>query len=136
MSLNNPKSGYGNTSEFVTAGLPWVKSKVISDIVVKYSFPRVTKSITISNLNSAATNLLRIAFTENGINGVEDDYYMLVGGGNTIVLDARVKELFLLRNDATDIKTSVYAALTTIEPVMMPILTGSIGGVSFWEGIG
>lgn len=136
MSLNSPRSGFNNTSEFQSSGLPWVRTQVISNTVVKYSFPKITKNIVVSNLNTAAANILRVGFTENGVNGVEDNYYFLLGGGMSVELDVRVKELYLLRNDSTNITSSVHASLTTIDPIMMPILTGSVGGISYWEGIG
>lgn len=136
MSLNNPKSGFNSTAEFQASGLPWVISGTISSTVVKYSFPKVTKDILIINNNTTASQRLRVGFTENGINAVEDAYYILINGGSNVTLNVRVKELYLLRDNGNDISASVCASLTTIDQTMMPILTGSFSGTSYWNGVG
>jgi hypothetical protein len=136
MSLDNPKSGFNSTAEFQSSGLPWVLSGTVSSTVVKYEFPKVTKDITIINNNTTAGQRLRVGFTQNGINGVGGAYYILINGGSSVTLNVRVKELYLLRDTANDVSTSVCANLTTINSIMMPSLTGSIGGTTYWEGVG
>jgi hypothetical protein len=136
MALNNVKPGFNNAAEFTASGLPWVLSGTVSNSVVKYSFPKVTKDIVIINNNTTAAQRLRVGFTENGVNGVGNAYYILVNGGSNITLNVRVKELYLLRDGGSDISTSVCANLTTIDAMMMPILTGSLGGATYWEGVG
>jgi hypothetical protein len=136
MALNNVKPGLNNAAEFTASGLPWVLSGTVSNSVVKYSFPKVTKDIVIINNNTTATQRLRVGFTENGVNGVGNAYYILINGGSNITLNVRVKELYLLRDGGNDISTSVCANLTTIDAMMMPVLTGSLGGTTYWEGVG
>ena len=136
MALNNVKPGFNNAAEFTASGLPWVLSGTVSNSVVKYSFPKVTKDIVIINNNTTAAQRLRVGFTENGVNGVGNAYYILVNGGSNITLNVRVKELYLLRDGGSDISTSVCANLTTIDAMMMPVLTGSLGGATYWEGVG
>jgi len=136
MALNNVKPGFNNAAEFTASGLPWVLSGTVSNSVVKYSFPKVTKDIVIINNNTTAAQRLRVGFTENGVNGVGNAYYILVNGGSNITLNVRVKELYLLRDGGSDISTSVCANLTTIDAMMMPVLTGSLGGTTYWEGVG
>jgi len=136
MALNNVKPGFNNAAEFTASGLPWVLSGTVSNSVVKYSFPKVTKDIVIINNNTTAAQRLRVGFTENGVNGVGNAYYILVNGGSNITLNVRVKELYLLRDGGSDISTSVCANLTTIDSMMMPVLTGSLGGITYWEGVG
>jgi hypothetical protein len=136
MALNNVKPGFNNAAEFTASGLPWVLSGTVSNSVVKYSFPKVTKDIVIINNNTTAAQRLRVGFTENGVNGVGNAYYILVNGGSNITLNVRVKELYLLRDGGSDISTSVCANLTTIDSMMMPVLTGSLGGTTYWEGVG
>jgi len=134
MSLNNPSSGFFSTPEFQASGLPWTVVGTTSGIsVVRYSLPKVTKCITIVNNESTATDRIRVGFTENGINGSN---YVLVNGGQVVTLDARVKEVFVRANVAGAFSYSVYCALTTIDGRFMPILTGSIGGTSYWDGVG
>lgn len=136
MGLNNPKSGLNTTAEFTMSGLPWVLSGTVSSTTVRYIFPKVTKDILVINNNTTATHRLRVGFTENGVNGVAAANYIIVNGGSNITLGVRVKELYLLRDGDTDISTSVCANLTMIDSTMMPILTGSIGGTTYWEGVG
>ena len=137
MGLGNPSSGYYSSTEFVPSGLPWaITSATTTTSVVKYTFPKVTKSITIHNLESSASKLLRIAFTENGVNGVGANYYFNIDSGDIITLDARVTEVFLRSDSSNTINFSIYAALTTIDNNFMPVLTGSVGGTAYWEGVG
>lgn len=136
MGLNNPKSGLNATSEYTISGLPWVYSDTISDTIVRYSFPKITKDVLIINNNTAANQRLRVGFTYNGISGSVEANYIIINGGSDITLNVRVKDLYLLRDGGTDISTSVCANLTMIDSIMMPILTGSIGGTICWEGIG
>jgi hypothetical protein len=114
--------------------LPWTVTAATSGVIVtKYSLPKVTKSITFVNTDTTATNRIRIGFTENGINGTN---YVLVNGGQTITLDARVKEIFIRANASGAYTYSVYCALTTIDGRFMPILTGSVDGSNYWDGVG
>lgn len=134
MSLNNPSSGFFSTPEFQAAGLPWTATATTSGItVVRYSLPKVTKSVTFVNAETSAANRIRIGFTENGVNGTN---YVLVNGGQTVTLDARVKEIFVRANASGTYAYSVYCALTTIDGKFMPILTGSVDGSTYWDGVG
>jgi len=135
MSLNNPSSGFFSTPEFQTSGLPWVITGSTSTTeVIRYTFPKVTKSIVINNFTS--NKLLRVGFTNNGINGVGGKYYFTVPGLTVVTLDARVTEFYVRADTSDTIDFSMYAALTTIDNRFMPVLTGSIGGTSYWDGVG
>ena len=136
MPLNNPKVGLNTAAEFTMSGVPWVLSETVSNTVVKHQFSKVTKDITIINNNTTASQKLRVGFTENGVNGIGGSYYILVNGGSSVTLNVRVKELYLLRDTGTDVSASICANLTSIGSDMMPTLTGSIGGSTFWEGVG
>jgi hypothetical protein len=136
MALNNTRSGFSNVSEFQASPLPWVTTSTTSNTtVIKYSFPFITKSITLHNLESSSKKL-RVGFTENGVNGVGGNYYFLMDSGDIVTLDARVTELYVRADTSNTIQHSVYAGLTTIDKGMMPLLTGSYSGSSVWEGVG
>jgi len=135
MGMNDPRIGFNSVTEFMGSGLPWVLSETISNTVVKHSFDKVTKHIKVRN-HAADGVYVRLGFTRNGINGVGANYYYRINGQETLELDARVKEIFLLRDAATDCAVSLYVELVGIDASMMPILTGSIGGTAFWEGVG
>ena len=89
-----------------------------------------------SGIRSDAREALQRAFTENGINGVGSNYYYRINGQQTLQIDTRVKQLYLLRDGATDCAISLFAELTTIDSYMMPFLTGSVDGITSWNGVG
>ena len=138
MALNNPLAGINSTSEFQLSGLPWVVSgTTVSNVVTRYQLPKVTKSITIHNLESSSNKKIRIGFTENGVNGVAGNYFFIFDSGDLVTLDARVKEFYIRADTFSDEhKYSICCSLTTIGSNMMPILTGSIGGETIWSGVG
>ena len=137
MSLNNPSSGFFSTPEFQASGLPWVITGSTSNItVINYKFPKVSKSITVHNLENSSNKFLRVGFTLNGVNGGGGNYYFLVDGGDSLTLDARVTEVFVRADSSNTIIFSIYGSLTTIDKKFMPTLTGSIGGTSYWDGVG
>ena len=137
MGLNTPKTGLNSSFEFQMAGLPWVISATtVSSTATRYQTPKVTKSIIISNLDTASKSI-RIGFTENGINGVIEDNYFIVQAGQTLTFDVRVKEFYVRADTFTEnLDYSVYCSLTTIDSDMMPVLTGSLNNVTLWDGVG
>jgi hypothetical protein len=137
MALNNPPSGYFNSSEFTASSLPWVVSGTTSGTdVIKYAFPKVTKNIIVHNLESSSKKL-RIGFTANGVNGVGGNFYFIVDSGDLITFDSRVTEVYVRADTSNTISFSLYAGLTTIAAGQMPTLTGSLGdGSPGWTGVG
>jgi hypothetical protein len=135
MGMKDPRVGFNSVTEFMGSGLPWVITSTATDVVTRHSFEKITKHVIIHNL-AASGVYLRVGFTENGINGVGASYYYKVNGGQVFEFDARIKEVFILRDGATSAAYSLYAELTNIDSFMMPILTGSLNGSPFWNGIG
>jgi hypothetical protein len=77
---------------------------------------------------------VRVGFTKNG---VELRNYFKIDAGEQFEFDARVKEVFLRSDTGVDSHpVSIYAELVAIDSDMMPTLTGSIDGITFWEGVG
>jgi hypothetical protein len=135
--LDNTRSGLNNTAEFVTSALPWVITGTTSGTdVITYNLPKITKNLIVAN-NASAGDYLRLGFTENGVNGVEDNYYFNIDGGQTITLDVRVKAICVRADASGSLDFSVYAGLTTIDSIMMPLLSGShaVYGDG-WAGVG
>ena len=137
MALNNAESGFFAAVEYMVSPLPWViTGSTSTTAVVNYSFHKVTKNITVIN-QGAVGKLLRIGFSENGVNGTPENHYILLDGKETINLDVRVKDLFLRADSSNTINFSVYAGLTTINSAQMPTLSGSLpDGSSGWTGVG
>jgi hypothetical protein len=90
----------------------------------------------VHNLESSSGKLLRVGFTLNGITGVNGNYYFNVDSGDLFTFDVRVKEVFLRSDTTNTINFSVFGALTTIDSNFMPVLTGSLNGTSYWNGVG
>lgn len=125
---------------------------------IQISFPYVTKFLTIRNTGAKE---LRVAFSYTGSyapgetmsHGAALDFhagdtstgrhYFLIptGSGNQgfsgdiQTFDVRCKKLFLLGDGGTT-GFSLLAGLTTIQSAQFPILTGSVGGVIGFEGVG
>lgn len=135
MGLKDPKIGYNSVTEFMGSGLPWVTSSVVlANATYGYNFPKITKRVFVWNHNTGSNVHIRVGFTKNGI---ELGNYFKIDGGEHFEFDARIKQIFLRSDTAVDNHpVSIYAELVGIDSDMMPILTGSISGETFWEGVG
>ena len=131
MSFNHPKSGPNLVGAYQLSGIPFVTGSTgaAESITRKeFSFPFVTRFITLSNSNNAATTELRVAFSEEGAiggPGTEEKYAFLCPVNNAVTLDVRCKTIFVTTSAAME--WSMCAGLTTINANDFPILTGSNG---------
>jgi len=133
MTLNNSDPGFNFVPAYTAPGLPWVSSGALTTATTRLDFPFVSRSIVIAN-NSAAGSLLRVGFTQPGINGTR---YFLLDGKQNITLDIRVKEIFL-QGDSGAINYALCANLSSIQARMMPDLSGSGNAASSslnWNGV-
>lgn len=135
MGMDNPKIGFNSFSEFMGSGLPWVTSSIIlHGATYKYTFSKIAKRVFVWNHNTGSNVHVRVGFTKNGI---ENGNYFKIDGGSQFEFDSRIKEIYLRSNDSiNDHPVSIFAELVAIDSSMMPVLTGSIDGVTFWEGVG
>ena len=134
MGMNNPSIGYNSVTEFMGSGLPWVISATAGTAVTSYQFDKISKRIIVKNHH--ATAAMRVGFTENGIGGVGGNYYFIVSAGETFEFDSRIKQIFIKRDASTDVTFSMFVELVGIDATMMPQLTGSVAGTTFWNGVG
>ena len=118
MTFNYPASGLNNTAEYIASGLPWVTSSVVTTVPATITFPMVTNEVVVANSGS---NVLRIGFTVNGVNG--SNYYTLLAQ-QSVTLNVRTTKMYF-RSDVGDVSMSIYAGLTMIPGKNMPVLTGS-----------
>lgn len=137
MALDNPKAGFNATSEFMISGLPWVISQsTVPGTITNHKFSNVTKNIIFSNTTLGGSKKIRIGFTENGVNDITNNYFV-VDSGQILNFDARVKEVFIRADTIGATHTySIYCSLTMIDSKMMSILTGSLDGKPYWQGVG
>lgn len=136
MGLKDPRIGYNSATEFMASGLPWVTSSyaLSGSAVTSFKFDKITKRLSVWNHETAAGKHLRVGFTVNGVN---NGNYFLIDGGQTFEFDARIKEIFVRAHDSNDNPWySLYAELIGIDSDMMPLLTGSVDGTTYWNGVG
>jgi len=116
------RAGLGNVGSYQSSGKPFLSSSIpvsASNDVVKIDFVNVTRFITIKNTGPDQTDEceIRVGFSENGVNGVEDNNYFILNNQESFSADWRVNAVYL-RVDPTGATTnataSVIAGLTTI----------------------
>jgi hypothetical protein len=135
MALDNPRGGIGYAAEFQSSALPWVTSSVApaQGSPVRFSFPKVTRFITVSNLGTG-TNTLSFGFTWNGVAQSSNKY--VLGAQQAVTLELRVKALWLQGESGTP-NFSVLAGLTTVDSKDMSLLSGTLpDGTAGWPGVG
>lgn len=135
MGMKDPRIGFNSVTEFMGSGLPWVTSSIISpNVTYNYKFSKLTKRLFVWNHNTGSNVHVRVGFTQNG---VEKGNYFKIDAGEQFEFDARIKEIFLRSDTIVDSHpVSIYAELVGIDADHMPVLTGSINGTVFWEGVG
>lgn len=135
MGLKDPRVGFNSVTEFMGSGLPWVTSSIATGATVySHSFQKLTKRLSVWNHATGSGEHLRVGFTKNGI---EAGNHLKIDASQTFEFDSRLKEVFIRADDPADtISYSVYAELIGIDADQMPQLTGSVNGVTFWEGVG
>jgi len=120
-TFNYLKPGLGNTASYQASAIPWVSSSVApsSGEIQKFSFPQVTKFVTVKNNSSIATTL-RVGFDEKHLQYSTGEYIFL-SNQESISLDVKVVNMYFMTDDATNISFSVVAGLTTIQRTEYPL---------------
>lgn len=134
--LDNPKGGPGYAAEFQSSALPYVTSSTApaSGSPVCFSFPKITRFVSVINRDTTPTNTLSFGFTRNGVVSTNNKYTLT--GGKEILLELRVTKLWLQGETGTP-PYSVCAGLTNISSNMYPTLTGTLSdGSPGWDGVG
>lgn len=128
MSLNNPVLGEGFVPAYQISPIPFVTSSDVTLGTIKsYSFPNVSKSILVQN-TSAATSVIAIAFTQNGLLTANSNFLVL-SGGQEFSQDVRTSQLFI-SGTAGASTFSLLAGLTNIPVKNFLTVTGSNGYLS------
>jgi hypothetical protein len=133
MPLDNPRSGFGNASEFQSSALPYITSSTApaAGSPVLFRFPKVTRFICVSN---AGNTTLSFGFTQRGVTTSSNKF--VLSGSQSITLELRVRDLWLQGEGGTPAYT-LCAGLTNISRDQMPVLTGTLSnGDSGWDGVG
>lgn len=136
MTFDNPKGGIGYAAEFQSSALPFVTSSTspAAGSPVRFDFPKVSRFITITNRDGTITNTLSFGFTRAGVVSTSNKY--ILGGGQSITLELRVRELWLQGETGTP-AFSMCVGLTNIDRANMPVLSGTLpDGSPGWLGVG
>ena len=120
MARNIYTAGLNNVGSYQVAGAPFVTSSVVPQSgsgFFKVEFPYVTKQITISNNSTTSHDLVRIAFSERGLeDGVAN--YFLVGstkdGDGATTLNVKATELYVMCDDNHTAPVSMFGSLTNL----------------------
>tara|TARA_R100001594_G_scaffold150307_1_gene210954 strand:- start:1179 stop:1601 length:423 start_codon:yes stop_codon:yes gene_type:complete len=119
------RAGLGNVGSYQSSAKPFLSASIeipSNNNVIKIEFPNVTRFITIKNTGPDGSNEvdLRIGFSENGVNGVNNNNWLILNNQESYSADWRVKAVYL-RIDPTggalNATASVIAGLTTIDQV-------------------
>lgn len=130
MSLNNPVLGEGYVPAYQISPVPFVTaSNVALGATKSYAFPFVTKSIFVQN-TAAATNVIAVAFTQNGLLPANSNF-LILSGGQSLSQDVRTSALFI-SGAAGSATFSLMAGLTNIPVKNFLTVTGSNG----YTGVG
>ena len=120
MASNIYTAGLNNVGSYQVSGAPFVTSSVVPQSGsghFKVEFPYVTKQITISNNSTTSHDLVRIAFSERGLeDGVAN--YFLVGstrdGDGATTLNVKATELYVMCDDNHTAPVSIFGSLTNL----------------------
>ena len=129
----NVQAGLRNVGSYQVSGAPWVSGAL--DIAVaaeqKFTFPFVTKSITIINdtgNRGDAEGHLRIYFNASSAGDVINGHHYVTLSGSSITsvtLNVKCKEIYVANAGLAECDYTVMADLTAISTNYMYPLTGS-----------
>ena len=128
--MNTPFVGENYTPAYQISAVPFVTSSNITLGQVKeIDFNLVTRFLVIRN-TGAASSVLSVAFTENGLKPANSNYFYL-SGSESFSAEIRVDRVFLSGSSGTSSFT-VLAGMTTIPVSNFLLVTGSNG----YTGVG
>ena len=134
MPLDNPKGGMGYSAEFQSSALPWVTSSLApaTGSPVEFNFPKISRFISINNLS---TSSISFGFTRSGVVSTNNKYTLT--SGQSILMEVRVKTLYLQAETGVNPEYTLFAGLTNIDSSMMPLLSGTLpDSTPGWTGVG
>jgi hypothetical protein len=104
---------------------------------VRVSFPYVTRFIQVFNNTTAGGSALRVGFTENGVNAIQEsgqklpNYFVIPPQESSAMLELKCTAIYLA-GDTGACVVSVVAGYTAIPKNNYPLLTGS----NSFQGVG
>tara|TARA_Y100000593_G_C4308246_1_gene336905 strand:- start:952 stop:1305 length:354 start_codon:yes stop_codon:yes gene_type:complete len=114
-SSNIYTAGLYNVGSYQVAGIPYLTASNVSS-ETQFTFPSVTKKITVENTGSADVNLY---FSASSVNK------LILPASKTISMDVKCTFIYVSASSATGIQ--MVAELTNIDPNRMYSLAGLEG---------
>jgi hypothetical protein len=125
MSLNNIVMGEGYVPAYQISATPFVTSSLVAlGATTRINFDTVTRFFTVKN-NGAATSVVAVAFTENGLKTANSNFFVL-SGSETFTAEIRTDRLFI-SGAAGSSNVSILAGLTQVPVKNFYTITGSNG---------
>ena len=135
MSLNWANNNHNYVPAYQMSGIPFQTGSGPTEVdatPVQVKFPYVTRWIQVRNIGS---NIMRLGFTENGVNAAEGKRHFIIIGPNqkTPMFEVKCTSVFIRANAQSDpTGFDVMAGYTTIPVSQIFVLTGS----NDFEGVG
>jgi hypothetical protein len=138
MGLRNAEPGSNYVPAYQVSGIPSALTLTsVGATPIRVDFPSVTRWIIISAAqDSQIKTEIKIAFSENGINGAEEDNFFILPLSSLVdtdgvsivspVIEVRCKSMWVVSNTATIAAVSILAGVTGINNSKLPILSGSV----------
>jgi len=117
------RAGVGNVGSYQASAQPYLSSSIdipSDNTVVKISLPNVTRFITIKNSGPDGSNEvdMRVGFSQNGVNGAENNNWVILSNQESYSADWRVKEVYMRvspTGGSLNATASIVAGLTSID---------------------
>lgn len=113
--------GLGNVGSYQISSIPYLSSSLTipaSGSTPKViSFPNVSRFVIITNTEppTSPSRPFRFGFSEAGVEGLNDNNYVVLDNGESFTAEFRVIKVFLMSDDGFEASGSVHAGLTGIK---------------------
>jgi hypothetical protein len=127
-------NGLGNVGSYQISSIPYLTSSLTipaSGSTPKViEFPNVSRFVVITNTASPSdpSRPFRFGFSENGVNAVDANNYVVLDNGESFTAEFRVIKVYLMSDNGFEATGSVVAGLTGITNYHLPNnWSGSVG---------
>lgn len=114
--MNIATPGPNSVAEFLSSGLPWVKTLNLTTAPIMLEFPFLTRALVINS----SVNQTLVAFTSSGLAGTN---YITIPANEPVRLEIKTRRIWI--QAVTTSTVSVLAEMTGIESRQFPIYDGS-----------
>tara|TARA_R110002110_G_scaffold395361_1_gene609929 strand:+ start:171 stop:605 length:435 start_codon:yes stop_codon:yes gene_type:complete len=122
--------GIQNVGSYQSSGWPWISGsgKLRAGEERKFSFPMVTKNVTVIQSGSDGSCRVHFASTASGPGVIQGKHYVSLNSHeDSYTFNVKCKEIYIscVAGDQDDLSWEVVAELTNIPTGSMFVLTGS-----------